>query len=114
MASDPLQYYIGRGTLEVKIGVGAWRDVGNVPVFELTPTIEKLEHRSSRTGIRSTDRSVVVEKGGTVRIVLEEYNYDLLSIQNHWRKVLIEDQFFPLSFFLLSNVLELFFQYYYN
>jgi hypothetical protein len=80
MASDPLQYYIGRGTLEVKVGSEAWRDVGNVPVFEITPTIEKLEHKSSRTGIRSTDRSVVVEKGGTVRIILEEYNYDNLQL----------------------------------
>ena len=80
MASDPLQYYIGRGTLEVKVGVAAWRDVGNVPVFEITPTIEKLEHKSSRTGIRSTDRSVVVEKGGTVRIILEEYNYENLQL----------------------------------
>jgi hypothetical protein len=80
MASDPLQYYIGRGTLEIKIGGGAWTDLGNVPTFEITPTIEKLEHKSSRTGIRSTDRSVVVEKGGTVRIIIEEYNYENLQL----------------------------------
>jgi hypothetical protein len=54
--------------------------VGNVPTFEITPTIEKLEHRSSRTGIRSTDRSVVVEKGGTIRVILEEYNYENLQL----------------------------------
>lgn len=58
----------------------AFRDLGNVPEFEFTPEIERLDHFSSRTGIRSKDKSVVLEKGGTLRIVMEELTADNLAL----------------------------------
>lgn len=79
MASDPLQYYIGKGTVEINTGSG-YRDVGNVPTFEFTPTVETLDHFSSRTGVRSLDRSVVVQTEGQLRMVMEEWTFENLLI----------------------------------
>ena len=50
----------------------AFEDLGNVPEFEFTPNVEKLDHFSSRTGVRTKDKSVVLEASGTLRIVMEE------------------------------------------
>lgn len=70
-------YAIGKGICSVKLispTVDAdFVDIGNVPEFEFTPTIERLDHFSSRGGVREKDRSVVVEKGGTLRMVMEEW-----------------------------------------
>lgn len=79
MASDPLQYYIGKGTVEIDTGSG-YRDVGNVPTFEFTPSVETLDHYSSRTGVRSLDRSVVVQTEGTLRMVMEEWLFENLLV----------------------------------
>jgi len=74
-------YFIGKGIVYVAdvgtpftspIDTNVWRDVGNVPELELTPNVERLDHFSSRVGTRLKDRSVVLEVGGTLRIVLEE------------------------------------------
>lgn len=69
---NALNYFIGKGTLSWTPDGGAARDLGNVPEFEVTPEIETLDHFSSRSGIRSKDRSVVIQTGGTARIVLDE------------------------------------------
>lgn len=66
-------YFIGKGIVSVKQAADAdYVDVGNVPEFEVTPNVTKLDHFSSRTGTRSKDRSIVTEKGLTLRMVLEE------------------------------------------
>ncbi len=71
---DVLNYYIGKGTVSIKLdGEGAFRNIGNVPTLELTPEIERLDHFSSQSGIKTKDRSVITETGGTLRIVLDEY-----------------------------------------
>lgn len=65
-------YYVGRGVVEFKKdGQSDWRDLGNVSVFELVPAVEKLDHFSSRTGVRTKDKSIVLEKSMTVRIVTD-------------------------------------------
>jgi hypothetical protein len=83
MADTPnvLNYYIGKGEVSFKKdGDADFRDLGNVPVFEFTPTIEQLEHFSSRSGVRTKDRTVVLEKGGQIAITLEEWNTANLAI----------------------------------
>ena len=80
MASDPLQYYIGKGVVSFTPTGGTKRDLGNVPELELTPEVEKLDHFSSRTGVKSKDRSIIVSKGGTVRLVMEEFQVDNLAL----------------------------------
>lgn len=74
-APDIKNYYIGKGTVSFKKeGEAVFRDLGNVPEFEFTPTIEKLEHFSAREGVKTKDRTVVISKSGSIRLVMEEWN----------------------------------------
>lgn len=74
-------YYVGKGIVKIKLpGDVAAVDVGNVPEFEFSATIERLDHFSSRAGIRSKDKSIVLEKGGTLRLVLEEFTARNLAL----------------------------------
>ncbi len=78
---DVLNYYIGKGALSIKLtGEGSFRLVGNVPELELIPEIETLEHVSSQSGVKTVDREVVLQKGGTVRIVLDEITAENLQL----------------------------------
>ena len=70
---DTDNLYIGKGEVSFKKEGSDWRDVGNVPEAELTLEIEELEHFTSRAGTRSKDLVVVLEKGGNVRFVMEEW-----------------------------------------
>jgi len=66
-------YFIGKGVLQFKFeGESVYRYVGNVPELEFSPTLETLDHFSSMEGVRSKDKTIVLEKGGTIRIVMEE------------------------------------------
>jgi hypothetical protein len=74
-------YYIGKGKVEIKLpGDADYVDIGNVPEFEYTPNLTKLDHFSSRAGTRSKDKSVVTEKAATIRIVMEEWTARNLSM----------------------------------
>lgn len=74
-------YYIGKGIVSFKKdGEPSFVDCGNVPEFEFTPAIEKLEHFSSRQGVKSKDRTIVVSKSGAIRMVMEEWNARNLAI----------------------------------
>lgn len=63
-----------------KTGEASFRDMGNAPEIELTLDITTLDHFSSRSGIRSKDLQVVLERTGTVRFVLEEWTPENLSL----------------------------------
>lgn len=66
-------YFIGKGVVYwMGSSETAWRDLGNVPEFEVSLTLDKLDHFSSREGTRKKDRSIIREQGGTVRMVIEE------------------------------------------
>jgi len=66
-------YYIGKGVITFQAtGESAARDLGNCEQMEFSPSIEKLDHYSSRTGVKSKDKSIIVEKGGSLRIVMDE------------------------------------------
>ena len=54
--------------------------MGNCTEFEFTPEIEKLDHFSSREGVRTKDKSVVLQKSGTVRLVLDEWSVENLKL----------------------------------
>jgi hypothetical protein len=71
---DIRNYYIGKGTVEfLKDGDTEFVLLGNVPSFEFTPDLEKLEHFSSQEGVKSKDRTVVISKKGTITMVMEEF-----------------------------------------
>lgn len=74
MTASVNNYYIGKGIVYVSDDGNNWTDVGNVPEFEFTPELENLEHFSSREGTRTKDKTVVVSKSATLRIVLEEWS----------------------------------------
>jgi hypothetical protein len=71
---DIANYYIGKGIVSFK-GVGdvAFVDIGNVPVFEFTPDLTTLDHFSSRQGVKTKDRTVVIEKKGSIKMTMEEW-----------------------------------------
>lgn len=78
-------YSLGRGKLYVaklntstgKPDADGYRDVGNVPDFSVSIDIEELLHQSSQSGLRVTDKRVVVSQTLNMSISLDE-----LSSQN--------------------------------
>jgi hypothetical protein len=74
-------YFIGKGNVYFKKeGESEFRHVGNVPEFELSAEVEELEHFSSMAGTRTRDRTVVLEKSMTLRMVLEEWTIQNLEM----------------------------------
>ena len=83
MATSPNtgNYFIGKGILEFKkSGQSTFRDMGNCSVFEFAPNITKLDHYSSRTGVKTKDRSVVTEKSATLNLTLDEVTIENLQL----------------------------------
>ena len=74
-------YYVGKGKVYIKLTTdGDYVDIGNVPEFEFTPAVEKLEHFSSRAGVKSKDKSIVQSKSATLRMVMEEWTARNLAL----------------------------------
>ena len=74
-------YFVGKGIIKMmRDGDSDYRDVGNVPEFEYTPSLDRLDHFSSRQGVRTKDRSIVREKSATIRMVMEELTADNLAM----------------------------------
>ena len=74
-------YRIGKGAYWFKKeGANDYRHMGNSPESEFTPTLERLDHFSSMSGVREKDLSVVTERGGTITLSLEEWTPDNLSL----------------------------------
>lgn len=76
-AMNPDNYQVGKGKVYFKPegapGVITDYPVGNVTELELTPNVDKLDHFSSMSGTRSKDKSIVIEKGYELRMVMEEW-----------------------------------------
>lgn len=67
-------YRVGKGALWFKReGAGDYSHMGNATSFEFTPEVEKLDHFSSMEGVKEKDASVVLSRGGTIKIVLDEW-----------------------------------------
>jgi len=81
---DTDNLYVGKGIVSFKKnGAGSFTDLGEVPEVELTLTTTKLDYFSSRQGIRSKVKSVILERGGTIRIRMDElstYNASLFFL----------------------------------
>lgn len=81
MSSPNVQnYLIGKGNVYFTPQGGERRHMGNCPTFEVELEITELEHFSSMEGVRTKDLTVVTEKGGTVRLVLEEFTPENLAV----------------------------------
>lgn len=69
-------YRLGKGKVSFKragASPDVFTDIGNCTQATITPTIEKLDHFSSREGVREKDLSVVLERGGTLSLIMEEF-----------------------------------------
>lgn len=78
---NPGNYFIGKGIASFKkSGDSTFRDLGNASVFEFAPNITKLDHFSSRTGVKTKDESVVTEKSATLNITLDEFTIENLQL----------------------------------
>jgi hypothetical protein len=80
MTASVNNYRIGKGIVYFKKEGGSYVDMGNCPTFEFTPAIEKLEHNSSRQGVKSVDKTVVLSKKGTLKIVLDEWTKENIAL----------------------------------
>jgi hypothetical protein len=80
-SADIRNYTIGKGVASIKLtGDASFRDIGNVTAFEFTPTAETLDHFSTRTGVKSKDRTVVVSMEGELKITMEEFTVENLAL----------------------------------
>jgi hypothetical protein len=74
-------YHIGKGIVSFKeTGGSTFTDLGNAPSFTYTPTIEKLEHFSSREGVKTKDFTAVTTVGATITFTLDEITAENLAI----------------------------------
>jgi hypothetical protein len=76
-------YYIGKGVvsfMNTTAGESEFRDVGNVPEFELTPALETLDHNTSREGVKKRDKRVVTLQSMSLRMVMEEVTAQNLAL----------------------------------
>lgn len=74
-------YRVGKGALHFKReGAGDYVHMGNCTSFEFTPAVEKLDHFSSMEGVKEKDASIVLSRGGTIAIILEEWTPSNLAL----------------------------------
>ena len=78
MATPPStnNYSIGKGDLYIAewstTGAGAYSLMGNCPSIEVEPQIERLEHYSSRSGLRNRDKYPIVQTSYTITFDCDE------------------------------------------
>lgn len=78
---DIRNYRIGKGNFFIKTSADTVRrHIGNVPEFEFTPELTKLEHFSSMDGVKSRDKTVIIERKGSIRFVIEEMTKENMTI----------------------------------
>jgi hypothetical protein len=81
MSPNVDNYFVGKGIVTIQPwGTSGWIDIGNVPDFEFTAVITKLDHFSARAGIKVKDASIVVEKAATLKMIMEEWTAQNLSM----------------------------------
>jgi hypothetical protein len=77
-------YNLGRGIVYVSELVNglpvAWRDLGNAPAFSMTIEKETLEHKSSREGLATVDKEVVLSQKMSISFQLDEINAENLAL----------------------------------
>ena len=81
IAPNVTNYTLGKGILYFDIidSSGEYageRDLGNAASFNMSIAIEKLEHFSSRSGLKSKDATVVTQMTPSISFVLDEVNVD--------------------------------------
>jgi len=74
-------YRIPAATLSIKLsGDADYVDAGNLVDFSYTPSVEKQEHFSARTGIRTKDFTTVTQTGASISFTVDEITARNLSL----------------------------------
>jgi len=79
-------YTLGKGIVSFNkrnITTGLYsgeRDLGNAPAFSFSAAIEKLEHYSSRGGLKAKDKEIISQITPSLSFTLDEINEDNLSL----------------------------------
>lgn len=78
-------YNLGRGKLYfAELDAGglpkAFRDLGNVPQFNLSMEVETLDHKSSRQGLKTVDKEVTISQAVNVSFQGDELNHENLAL----------------------------------
>lgn len=94
MAQQVETYYYGQGKVFLARRLpngrpGAWRWIGDVSALALALTVEKLSHKESYSGQRTTVRSFPTSKDGTVTSTWHELSAENLSIVLYGDRVTI-------------------------
>lgn len=83
--TDPRDYLLGRGRLYLSTNLDAsgrpkeYRFLGNAEAFTVTIEAEELEHYSSQAGLKTLDRSVVMQQSCAIATQLTEIDMDNLA-----------------------------------
>ncbi|TIL34318.1 hypothetical protein [Mesorhizobium sp.] len=73
-------YFQGTGKCLWTPAGGAQRDLGNIVECELTPSVDKLEHKKTRGGSKKTDFTQYNNQAVAMRIVLDEITAENLGL----------------------------------
>lgn len=79
-------YNLGRGIIYIAELDGTsglpldYRDLGNAPSFALSVDVEELVHQSSRAGLRTVDKRLVISQTVNFSFVLEELSAENLAL----------------------------------
>lgn len=72
---------VGKGIVSFqKTGDSEYRDVGEVKEFEVTLAIDQLDHFTQRSGVKEKDFTVVLSRGGTARMIMEEWTPENIAV----------------------------------
>ncbi len=86
LTPSPQNYTLGRGIVYFDRALNTTglhtgeRDLGNASTFNVSVELEKLEHFSSRAGLRAKDKEVVLELTPTITFTLDEFNVENLKL----------------------------------
>jgi hypothetical protein len=79
--NDADSLLLGRGVLYLaelgandSYATANWRDVGNVTAFQVNQTTEELKHQSSRSGLKVTDKKIVLSQEIGFSITMDHFN----------------------------------------
>jgi len=83
--ANPEDYNLGRGkvslaSLDSSNHPIEYRDLGNAAEFNISIETEKLEHQSSREGLKTIDKEVVVSQKMNLAITLDEINFENMAL----------------------------------
>jgi len=108
-AADIDNTFIGKGIVKFMKAddvAGTYRDLGEVPEFEYTATVDKLDYFSSRSGIRTKARSVIRERSANLRMVMSELTADNLALylMGEATAAVPPDETYTIDIFSLSEI----------